>query len=158
MLPSEIGLGMTRVWHPNHLLIPVAKAKVDHCLKSPWVGERCLYLIMMFDIDASLLVLSPLHVPQHQAWLHTYFTLLPLWGQTILTGRGAAPGLVSKIKHLLSFCQTSDDIVSSAECSSDDEDLEECDSGHAGGLGQFPVRFTYYRGTAPTASALMERV
>ncbi|XP_023684593.1 neurexin-3a isoform X9 [Paramormyrops kingsleyae] len=27
--------------------------------------------------------------------------------------------------------QTSDDIVSSAECSSDDEDLEECDSGHA---------------------------
>nr|XP_023684583.1 neurexin 3 isoform X5 [Paramormyrops kingsleyae] len=31
--------------------------------------------------------------------------------------------------------QTSDDIVSSAECSSDDEDLEECDSGHAGGLG-----------------------
>ncbi|XP_048830007.1 neurexin-3a isoform X3 [Brienomyrus brachyistius] len=31
--------------------------------------------------------------------------------------------------------QTSDDIVSSAECSSDDEDLEECDSGNAGGLG-----------------------
>ncbi|XP_031435851.1 neurexin 3a isoform X18 [Clupea harengus] len=30
--------------------------------------------------------------------------------------------------------QTPDDIVSSAECSSDDEDLEECDSGHAGGL------------------------
>ncbi|XP_070782033.1 neurexin-3b isoform X2 [Enoplosus armatus] len=30
---------------------------------------------------------------------------------------------------------TSDDIVSSAECSSDDEDLEECDSGHAGGMG-----------------------
>ncbi|XP_064781069.1 neurexin-3b-like isoform X5 [Oncorhynchus masou masou] len=28
--------------------------------------------------------------------------------------------------------QTTDDIVSSAECSSDDEDLEECDSGHAG--------------------------
>ncbi|XP_042565639.1 neurexin 3a isoform X20 [Clupea harengus] len=27
--------------------------------------------------------------------------------------------------------QTPDDIVSSAECSSDDEDLEECDSGHA---------------------------
>ncbi|XP_028996543.1 neurexin 3b isoform X17 [Betta splendens] len=27
--------------------------------------------------------------------------------------------------------QTTDDIVSSAECSSDDEDLEECDSGHA---------------------------
>uniref|UniRef100_A0A4W5Q827 Neurexin/syndecan/glycophorin C domain-containing protein n=1 Tax=Hucho hucho TaxID=62062 RepID=A0A4W5Q827_9TELE len=26
--------------------------------------------------------------------------------------------------------QTTDDIVSSAECSSDDEDLEECDSGH----------------------------
>lgn len=31
--------------------------------------------------------------------------------------------------------QTTDDIVSSAECSSDDEDLEECDSGHAGGTG-----------------------
>ncbi|MBN3319397.1 NRX3A protein, partial [Atractosteus spatula] len=30
---------------------------------------------------------------------------------------------------------SSDDIVSSAECSSDDEDLEECDSGHTGGLG-----------------------
>ncbi|XP_036397820.1 neurexin 3a isoform X6 [Megalops cyprinoides] len=30
--------------------------------------------------------------------------------------------------------QTTDDIGSSAECSSDDEDLEECDSGHAGGL------------------------
>lgn len=30
--------------------------------------------------------------------------------------------------------QTTDDIVSSAECSSDDEDLEECDSGHAGGI------------------------
>ncbi|XP_012992874.3 neurexin 3a isoform X10 [Esox lucius] len=30
--------------------------------------------------------------------------------------------------------QTSEDIVSSAECSSDDEDLEECDSSHAGGL------------------------
>ncbi|XP_069392578.1 neurexin 3a isoform X4 [Paralichthys olivaceus] len=29
----------------------------------------------------------------------------------------------------------SDDIVSSAECSSDDEDLEECETGHAGGLG-----------------------
>lgn len=31
--------------------------------------------------------------------------------------------------------QTTDDMVSSAECSSDDEDLEECDSGRAGGLG-----------------------
>lgn len=30
--------------------------------------------------------------------------------------------------------QTTDDIVSSAECSSDDEDLEECDSGHTGGM------------------------
>ncbi|KAF3844312.1 hypothetical protein F7725_007475 [Dissostichus mawsoni] len=29
----------------------------------------------------------------------------------------------------------SDDIVSSAECSSDDEDLEECETSHAGGLG-----------------------
>ncbi|XP_031435838.1 neurexin 3a isoform X6 [Clupea harengus] len=35
--------------------------------------------------------------------------------------------------------QTPDDIVSSAECSSDDEDLEECDSGHAGGLGEFSI-------------------
>lgn len=31
----------------------------------------------------------------------------------------------------------SDEIVSSAECSSDDEDLEECDTSHAGGLGWF---------------------
>uniref|UniRef100_A0A667XHG7 Neurexin 3a n=1 Tax=Myripristis murdjan TaxID=586833 RepID=A0A667XHG7_9TELE len=30
---------------------------------------------------------------------------------------------------------TTDDIGSSAECSSDDEDLEECETGHAGGLG-----------------------
>lgn len=28
-----------------------------------------------------------------------------------------------------------DEIVSSAECSSDDEDLEECETSHAGGLG-----------------------
>ncbi|KAM6973523.1 neurexin-3a-like isoform 7-T7 [Aplochiton taeniatus] len=35
-----------------------------------------------------------------------------------------------------STVQTSDDIVSSAECSSDDEDLEECDSSHAGGLAK----------------------
>ncbi|CAB1447568.1 unnamed protein product [Pleuronectes platessa] len=34
---------------------------------------------------------------------------------------------------------TTDDIVSSAECSSDDEDLEECDSGHAGGELVIPV-------------------
>ena len=38
------------------------------------------------------------------------------------------------VKTSLSL-QTTDDIVSSAECSSDDEDLEECDSGHAGGMG-----------------------
>lgn len=30
---------------------------------------------------------------------------------------------------------TTDDYVSSAECSSDDEDLEECETSHAGGLG-----------------------
>lgn len=30
---------------------------------------------------------------------------------------------------------SSDDLVSSAECSSDDEDLEECETSHAGGLG-----------------------
>jgi len=30
---------------------------------------------------------------------------------------------------------TTDDVGSSAECSSDDEDLEECETGHAGGLG-----------------------
>ncbi|KPP72484.1 neurexin-3-beta-like [Scleropages formosus] len=34
---------------------------------------------------------------------------------------------------------TTDDIVSSAECSSDDEDLEECDSGHAGGELVVPI-------------------
>ncbi|XP_064881938.1 neurexin-3a-like [Oncorhynchus nerka] len=33
-----------------------------------------------------------------------------------------------------SMSQTTDDMVSSAECSSDDEDLEECDSGRAGEL------------------------
>uniref|UniRef100_A0A8D0A4I3 Neurexin 3a n=1 Tax=Sander lucioperca TaxID=283035 RepID=A0A8D0A4I3_SANLU len=33
---------------------------------------------------------------------------------------------------------TADDIVSSAECSSDDEDLEECETIHAGGLGYHP--------------------
>ncbi|XP_036397825.1 neurexin 3a isoform X10 [Megalops cyprinoides] len=35
--------------------------------------------------------------------------------------------------------QTTDDIGSSAECSSDDEDLEECDSGHAGDELVIPV-------------------
>ncbi|CAL8316317.1 unnamed protein product [Merluccius merluccius] len=35
--------------------------------------------------------------------------------------------------------QTTDDIVSSAECSSDDEDLEECDSGQTGGELVIPV-------------------
>ncbi|XP_046874301.1 neurexin-3a-beta-like isoform X2 [Hypomesus transpacificus] len=34
---------------------------------------------------------------------------------------------------------TTDDIGTSAECSSDDEDLEECDSGHAGGELVFPI-------------------
>lgn len=53
---------------------------------------------------------------------------------------GAAVGQeAASAVHLydrLSFSpQTTDDIVSSAECSSDDEDLEECDSGHAGGMG-----------------------
>lgn len=40
--------------------------------------------------------------------------------------------------HLRCGCNlqhTADDIVSSAECSSDDEDLEECETSHAGGLG-----------------------
>lgn len=36
---------------------------------------------------------------------------------------------VTPLKH------TGDDIGSSAECSSDDEDLEECETSHAGGLG-----------------------
>ncbi|XP_018583050.1 neurexin 3a isoform X3 [Scleropages formosus] len=35
--------------------------------------------------------------------------------------------------------KTTEDMVSSAECSSDDEDLEECDSGHAGGELVIPV-------------------
>ncbi|XP_054618193.1 neurexin-3b-beta isoform X15 [Dunckerocampus dactyliophorus] len=35
--------------------------------------------------------------------------------------------------------QTTDDLVSSAECSSDDEDLEECDSGHTGGELVIPI-------------------
>lgn len=42
------------------------------------------------------------------------------------TNGGAPP-----MKH------ASDEIVSSAECSSDDEDLEECETSHAGGLGCF---------------------
>ncbi|XP_022606703.1 neurexin 3 isoform X2 [Seriola dumerili] len=37
-------------------------------------------------------------------------------------------------KHRSSSTHTADDIVSSAECSSDDEDLEECETSHAGGL------------------------
>lgn len=37
--------------------------------------------------------------------------------------------------NVLPMKHTSDDIVSSAECSSDDEDLEECETSHAGGLG-----------------------
>ncbi|XP_037837436.1 neurexin-3b-beta isoform X9 [Kryptolebias marmoratus] len=35
--------------------------------------------------------------------------------------------------------QTTDDLVSSAECSSDDEDLEECDPGHPGGELVIPI-------------------
>lgn len=53
----------------------------------------------------------------------------------------AAPGLTTISSVFVFVCvfvclspQTTDDIVSSAECSSDDEDLEECDSGHAGGM------------------------
>lgn len=47
-----------------------------------------------------------------------------------------APGLTTFSCACVSLSpQTTDDIVSSAECSSDDEDLEECDSGHAGGMG-----------------------
>uniref|UniRef100_A0A8D0A4D4 Neurexin 3a n=1 Tax=Sander lucioperca TaxID=283035 RepID=A0A8D0A4D4_SANLU len=34
---------------------------------------------------------------------------------------------------------TADDIVSSAECSSDDEDLEECETIHAGGLAKYEL-------------------
>lgn len=37
--------------------------------------------------------------------------------------------------NVLPMKHTADDIVSSAECSSDDEDLEECETSHAGGLG-----------------------
>ncbi|XP_054651454.1 neurexin 3a isoform X3 [Dunckerocampus dactyliophorus] len=37
-------------------------------------------------------------------------------------------------KHRSSSTHASDDFVSSAECSSDDEDLEECETGHPGGL------------------------
>ncbi|XP_019909786.3 neurexin 3a isoform X8 [Esox lucius] len=48
--------------------------------------------------------------------------------------------------------QTSEDIVSSAECSSDDEDLEECDSSHAGGLDKTLSTSAYeggYKAHAP---------
>ncbi len=38
--------------------------------------------------------------------------------------------------------QTTDDMVSSAECSSDDEDFAECE-GHAGGLGQLNFACLY---------------
>lgn len=41
------------------------------------------------------------------------------------------------LRRPLAVKHATDDIVSSAECSSDDEDLEECDTSHAGGLGQF---------------------
>lgn len=51
-------------------------------------------------------------------------------------GRGPVNRLRSASVWMSLFLpQTTDDIVSSAECSSDDEDLEECDSGHAGGMG-----------------------
>uniref|UniRef100_A0A665WBC8 Neurexin 3a n=1 Tax=Echeneis naucrates TaxID=173247 RepID=A0A665WBC8_ECHNA len=51
-------------------------------------------------------------------------------------------------KHRSSTVQhTADDIVSSAECSSDDEDLEECDTGHTGGLG-----YSSYTPFIPTPS------
>lgn len=48
-----------------------------------------------------------------------------VWGTSAddATNDGALP-----TKH-------ADEIVSSAECSSDDEDLEECETSHAGGLG-----------------------
>lgn len=39
--------------------------------------------------------------------------------------------------NVLPMKHVQDDIVSSAECSSDDEDLDECETSHAGGLGWF---------------------
>ncbi|GAA6077586.1 neurexin 3a isoform X1 [Tachysurus ichikawai] len=39
--------------------------------------------------------------------------------------------------------KSTDDIVTSAECSNDDEDLEECNFEHAGGLGQFNSACSY---------------
>uniref|UniRef100_H3CWE7 Neurexin 3b n=1 Tax=Tetraodon nigroviridis TaxID=99883 RepID=H3CWE7_TETNG len=45
---------------------------------------------------------------------------------TTTTRKQRSPPTIQPVKY------TTDDIVSSAECSSDDEDLEECDSGHAG--------------------------
>ncbi|XP_076156437.1 neurexin-3a isoform X8 [Alosa pseudoharengus] len=47
---------------------------------------------------------------------------------TTTTRKPRSPPTIQKS----TFQDTTEDIVSSAECSSDDEDLEECDSGHAG--------------------------
>ncbi|XP_034381185.1 neurexin 3a isoform X5 [Cyclopterus lumpus] len=47
---------------------------------------------------------------------------------TTTTRKHRSSSTVQPMKH------TTEDIVSSAECSSDDEDLEECETSHAGGL------------------------
>ncbi|CAL8304067.1 unnamed protein product [Boreogadus saida] len=44
------------------------------------------------------------------------------------------------MKSIVRVKRPTDEFVSSAECSSDDEDLEECETGHAGGLAQDPER------------------
>ncbi|XP_041928082.1 neurexin-3a-beta-like isoform X1 [Alosa sapidissima] len=51
---------------------------------------------------------------------------------TTTTRKPRSPPTIQVLKDKDKLKQTTEDIVSSAECSSDDEDLEECDSGHAG--------------------------
>ncbi|XP_041928087.1 neurexin-3b-beta-like isoform X4 [Alosa sapidissima] len=50
---------------------------------------------------------------------------------TTTTRKPRSPPTIQVLKDKDKLKQTTEDIVSSAECSSDDEDLEECDSGHA---------------------------
>ncbi|XP_067240750.1 neurexin 3b isoform X4 [Chanodichthys erythropterus] len=52
---------------------------------------------------------------------------------TTTTRKQRSPPTIQTFRDTIT--QTTDDIVSSAECSSDDEDLEECDGGHTGRMG-----------------------
>ncbi|TRY86634.1 hypothetical protein DNTS_018602 [Danionella cerebrum] len=69
--------------------------------------------------------------------LHFTFSLCGRNGKSDIDVPRFEAGLadIQKLADGRCLRQTTDDIVSSAECSSDDEDLEECDGGHTGGIG-----------------------